>query len=209
MAESKRRVIIITDGDYVAKKAVEHVAREVGGRCITLSAGNPTSLSGKQMVALIKMAQNDPVLIMCDDNGNYGRGRGEQAIEYVLKHPDIEVIGAIAVASNTRWVHGARVVYSVDQAGQIVEEAVDKEGHSDKMLHHRIYGDTVDIINRYHIPNVIGIGDIGKMEGRDRLLDGCPVTLKAVQWILQRSECHDSRETAGAQAEESAHRFPY
>lgn len=194
MAEAKRRVIIITDGDYVAQKVVEQVARQVGGRCITLSAGNPTILSGSQMVALIKMAKNDPVLIMCDDNGNYGRGRGEQVIEYVMKHPDINVIGAIAVASNTRWVHGARVLHSIDQSGQIVEEAVDKDGHSDKQLHQRIFGDTVDVLNRYQIPNVIGIGDIGKMEGRDRLQGGCPVTLKAVQWILQRSESHDSRE---------------
>jgi stage V sporulation protein AE len=207
LAEAQRRVIIITDGDYVAQKVVEQVARKVGGRCITLSAGNPTPLSGKQMVALIKKAPHDPVLIMCDDNGNDGRGRGEQTIEYVLQHPDIDVIGAVAVASNTRCVHGARVHYSINQTGHIVEEAVDKDGHSDKQLQHRIYGDTVDILNRYHIPNVIGIGDIGKMEGRDRLRDGCPVTLKAVQWILQRSERHDSRE-AEAEAEGSAHCFP-
>lgn len=203
---TRRKVILVTDGDYVAQKVVEQVARQVGGRCISLSAGNPTPLSGKQTVALIKMTKNDPVLVMCDDNGNYGRGRGEQVIEYVVNHPDIDVIGVVAVASHTRWVHGAKVAYSINQKGEIVTEAVDKEGHSHSKLGHRIFGDTVDILNRYRIPNVIGIGDIGKMEGNDRLHDGCPITLKAVQWILQRSEGHVSRASG---QEEEADRCPH
>jgi len=187
MGEKRRQVILITDGDYVARKAVEAVAREVGGRCISLSAGNPTPLTGSQIVELIKQAAHDPVLVMFDDNGHYGRGKGEQAIEHVIRHPDIQVLGVIAVASNTRWVNGTRVRYSIDNQGRIVEDAVDKDGYPSKQLDHRIMGDTVDVLNQFDIPLVLGIGDIGKMEGRDNPRYGCPVTLKAVKWILERS----------------------
>ncbi|NLJ99876.1 MAG: stage V sporulation protein AE, partial [Clostridia bacterium] len=41
----RRKVILITDGDKVARDSVEAVAREVGGRCISLSSGNPTLLT--------------------------------------------------------------------------------------------------------------------------------------------------------------------
>ncbi len=192
MERQRRKVILVTDGDHVAQKVVETVAKELGGRCISLSAGNPTPLRGSQMVELIKMAPHDPVIVMFDDNGDFGRGRGEQAIEYVVKHPDIEVIGAIAVASNTQFVQGAKVAYSVDNHGQIVEEAVDKYGYADEGLKHRIYGDTVDILNALQVKNVIGIGDIGKMDGKDSLQNGCPITRIAIQWILKRSEAHDA-----------------
>jgi len=190
MTEPRRRVILVTDGDHIAQKVIEAVAKDMGGRCISLSAGNPTPLDGSQMVELIKMTPHDPVLVMFDDNGDFGRGKGEQAIEYLLKHPDIEVIGAIAVASNTRWVRGATVKYSIDNHGRLVEEAVDKEGYADVDLENRIYGDTVDVLNSFHIPNLIGIGDIGKMEGRDSLRKGSPITKKAVQWILERSKAN-------------------
>lgn len=150
------------------------------------------------MVELIKMAANDPVLVMFDDNGNYGRGRGEQAIEYVIRHPDIEVLGAIAVASNTKWVSGIQVPVSIDNHGNIIEDAVDKDGYRDKTLESRIYGDTVDILQAANIPHVIGIGDIGKMEGRDSLRFGCPITLKAVKWILERSGWYGNRDNREA-----------
>jgi stage V sporulation protein AE len=202
LAPRRRKVILITDGDPIAQRAVEHVAKQVGGRCISLSAGNPTPLTGSQMVELIKMAAHDPVLVMFDDNGNCGRGSGEQAIEYVVNHPEIQVLGAIAVASNTKWVHGARVPYSVDNRGRVVEEAVDKEGYADKELESRIYGDTVDILNKCRIPNIIGIGDIGKMEGKDHVHCGCPITLKAVKWILERSGWNG---TSTGEPEESHH----
>lgn len=190
MDGQRRKVILVTDGDHVAQKVLETVAREIGGRCISLSAGNPTPLRGNQMVELIKMAPHDPIIVMFDDNGDFGKGRGERAIEYVVKHPDIEVIGAIAVASNTRWVKGAAVAYSIDNQGQVVAEAVDKDGCANPELAHHIYGDTVDILNALHVPNLIGIGDIGKMHGQDSLQNGCPITKKAVQWILERSGSH-------------------
>lgn len=190
MEGQRRKVILVTDGDHIAQMVLETVAKEMGGRCISLSAGNPTPLSGSQMVELITMAPHDPVFVMFDDNGDFGRGRGEQALEYVVKHPQIEVIGAIAVASNTKWVRGASVKVSIDNHGRIVEEAVDKDGFADVDLENRIYGDTVDVLNALQIPNLIGIGDIGKMQGRDSLHNGCPITRKAVQWILERSGFH-------------------
>ena len=193
-------MILVTDGDHIAQKAVEWVAREIGGRCISLSAGNPTPLEGSQIVELIRMTPYDPVIVMFDDNGDYGRGRGERAMEYVVKHPEIDVIGAIAVASNTQWVQGARVRFSIDNRGRIVEEAVDKDGYAKTELENRIYGDTVDILDRLQVPNVIGIGDIGKMQGRDSLRQGCPITRKAVQWILKRSGTFD-----GSHGEKTPH----
>lgn len=47
---NKRRVILVTDGDGIAKKAVETAALRIGGRCISKSAGNPTPLSGKKII---------------------------------------------------------------------------------------------------------------------------------------------------------------
>ncbi|MFS8512909.1 MAG: stage V sporulation protein AE, partial [Planifilum fulgidum] len=90
----KRKVILITDGDRVAREAVEEVARQVGGRAISASAGNPTPLTGEQLVELILQAKHDPVLVMFDDCGSGGTGRGERAMEYVANHPDVEVLGA-------------------------------------------------------------------------------------------------------------------
>lgn len=184
-------MILVTDGDFAAKLAVEQAAREIGGRCISRSAGNPTPLDGPEIVRLIKQARSDPVLVMFDDNGDRGYGRGEQAIEYVVRHPDIRVIGAIAVASNTQQVRGARVNASIDNRGRIVLRAVNKEGEEAPDGGDTIYGDTVDVLNRLEVPNVIGVGDIGKMEGRDTPRAGCPITRKAVEWILKRSEGHD------------------
>ena len=192
MNRYRRKVILVTDGDYVAQKVVEQVARKVGGRCISLSAGNPTPLSGPQVVELVKQAACDPVLVMVDDNGNYGMGAGERVVEYLVSSPDVEIIGAIAVASNTKWVDGTRVEFSINNEGKVIEDAVDKDGYVDKSLENYIYGDTVDILSKYSIPNVIGIGDIGKMQGKDHIRYGAPVTQKAVEWILERSEFHAS-----------------
>ncbi|GGK15291.1 hypothetical protein GCM10010965_05310 [Caldalkalibacillus thermarum] len=54
---AKRHVIMITDGDDVAKQVIEQVAKDIGGRCITLSAGNPTPISGEEIVELILQAK--------------------------------------------------------------------------------------------------------------------------------------------------------
>jgi stage V sporulation protein AE len=181
----KRKVILITDGDRVAKETLEEVARKVGGRCISLSSGNPTPFSGPVLVDLIKQAAYDPVLVMFDDCGSSHEGMGEQALKYVATHPDIEVLGAIAVASNCMRSNGTPVHFALDCFGNIVGHAVDKYGRVRYKYPPRIYGDTVEVLNQVQVPFIIGIGDIGKMRKYDNLSVGAPVTTKAVQLILQ------------------------
>jgi stage V sporulation protein AE len=187
MRPKKRKIIIITDGDIVACKTVEQVARCIGGRCISRSAGNPTPLDGPQIVSLIKKAKYDPVLVMFDDNGNTQMGKGEEALYYVSKHPDIEVLGAIAVASKTKGALGVKVDICIDRYGRRVRRPVNKNGFVEAGNEAYIIGDTVDVLNMLHIPVIVGIGDIGKMKGRDEACLGCPVTLAAVQFILEKS----------------------
>ncbi|WP_409297980.1 stage V sporulation protein AE [Peribacillus sp. SCS-26] len=182
----KRRIIIITDGDEYAKRAVERVARDVGGRCISLSYGNPTMLTGPDLLQLIKMAPYDPVLIMVDDSGLVGEGLGEAALKYITKHHEIEVLGAIAVASNTRQNEWTRISFSIDREGALTPYGVDKNGIPDTEIG-RLHGDTVYCLDSLDIPVVIGIGDIGKMNGRDSSEKGSPITRKAVELILERS----------------------
>lgn len=190
MQQEKRKIILITDGDSVACHAVEEVAMEVGARCISSSAGNPTPLTGEEIIELIHRAKHDPVLVMFDDNGQGGYGRGEQALRYVATHDSIEVLGAIAVASNTDAVEGTHVDMSIDANGKVVIKGVDKEGNVEFGKEPRIYGDTVDVLDDLDIPIIVGVGDIGKMNGRDHLRHGCPVTRKAVELILNRSGYH-------------------
>jgi stage V sporulation protein AE len=184
---SVRNVIIITDGDKVASHAVQRVAMEVGGRCISRSAGNPTPLQGEEIVNQVMKAAYDPVLVMFDDNGQWEYGDGEKALEYVATHPNIKVLGAIAVASNTDAVEGTHIDLAVDSNGKIVESGVDKDGNIEFSKELRIYGDTVDVLDRLQIPLIIGVGDIGKMNGRDHIRYGAPITRKAVEIILRRS----------------------
>jgi stage V sporulation protein AE len=186
----KRKVILITDGDKVAKRAIEEVARKVGGRCISRSGGNPTPLNGEEMVDQIKKAKYDPVLIMFDDNGNGEEGEGETALEYIANHPDIEVLGAVAVASNTPYVDGADVDICIDVDLKVTDRGVDKNGQRVSREKSHIYGDTVDVLSRLNIPIIVGVGDIGKMKGKDDIRYGAPITTKAVETILERSGFH-------------------
>jgi len=188
----KRRVIFITDGDAVAKEVIESVAEKIGGRCISSSAGNPTPLSGLEIVNKIKETPYDPVLVMFDDNGRMFKGKGETAMEYIAKHPEVSVLGAIAVASNTKSVSGIKVDFSIDQNGKIVKRGVNKNGLSMNGTD-KVYGDTVDILNFLELPIIIGIGDIGKMDGRDHLKYGSPITLKAINFILEGGGCIEEK----------------
>jgi len=97
----KRKVILVTDGDSIAQKAIETAAKNIQARTISASAGNSTPLRGKEIVELIKQAKHDPVVVMFDDRGFPKEGAGETALEIAAKHPEIDVIGALAVASNT------------------------------------------------------------------------------------------------------------
>lgn len=40
---TKRKVILVTDGDVYAAKTIEYAASKVGGRCISQSKGNPSN----------------------------------------------------------------------------------------------------------------------------------------------------------------------
>jgi stage V sporulation protein AE len=185
----QRRVILVTDGDDVAIKALESVAKQIGGRCITASGGNPTPITGEEIVKMILSTPYDPVLVMFDDNGNSGTGSGEQALKYVVEHPEIIVLGVLAVASNTLFVEGVEVDYSISNKGKITHYQVDKYGNIIKNSTPKVNGDTVDILRKLDkIPIIIGIGDIGKMNGKDHLRYGAPITRKAIEFILERSE---------------------
>lgn len=185
MAE-KRNVILITDGDDYARRAVERVASDIGGRCISLSHGNPSVLSGPNIIKLIKKAMNDPVLIMFDDSGFMGEGAGERALKYVAEHEDINVLGVIAVASKTHMAEWSRVDFCIDREGELTPYGVDKHGLPELDMG-RINGDTVYCLDTLDIPLIIGIGDIGKMARRDHYENGAPITRKAVEIILERS----------------------
>lgn len=181
----KRKVILVTDGDQIAKASLEHVAKNIGGRVISLSAGNPSTLSGKSLVSLIRQAAYDPVLVMFDDCGSSKLGSGENSLYEVATHPEIEILGAIVVASNCMKNRGTPVHMSLDYRGRIISNGVNKYGMKHTQKSARVYGDTVEILNQLAIPVVIGIGDIGKMHHFDCIEKGSPITTKAVQLILQ------------------------
>lgn len=178
----KKNVIIVTDGDSVAQRAVEVAAQNIKARTISASAGSPTPLTGEEIVNLVKSAPSDPIVIMFDDRGSPNKGKGEKALEELVNHPDINVLGVLAVASNTpTW--GVLCNLSITNQGQIVNMAVDKNGHPCGNSN-RLKGDTVDVLNNLEVPIVLGIGDIGKMEGKDDYKLGAEITTKALKYIL-------------------------
>ncbi len=192
---NKRKVILITDGDEYARRVVEIVAKEIDGRCISMSWGNPTTLSGKVIVELIKKTPKDPVLVMFDDSGIVGEGAGETAMRYVANHEDIEVLGIIAVASRTRHEEWTTVDVSIDRDGNLTGNGVDKFG-AEEFEPGKITGDTVYCIDQLHAPIVVGIGDIGKMSKKDDYEKGAPITKLAVELILERSGYSDEQKRA-------------
>lgn len=182
----KRRVILVTDGDEYAKKTIQYVAKFYGGRCISSSFGNPTKLSGEEIVQLIHQAPYDPVFVMFDDSGFLGEGFGEKAMKYVAKDPSIEVLGVIAVASKTHDSEWAKVDITVDRFGEVSPYGVDKSGIQEMDIG-RINGDTIYCLDELNVPIIVGVGDIGKMARIDDVKNGAPVTKKAVEIILERS----------------------
>ncbi|WP_078380113.1 stage V sporulation protein AE [Sutcliffiella halmapala] len=182
----KKRVILVTDGDVYAKKNIQLVAKKYGGRCISSSFGNPTLLSGEEMVQLILKAKSEPVFVMFDDSGYLGEGAGEIALKYVASHPQIEVLGVIAVASKTHQSEWAKVNVTVDRDLQVSSFGVDKSGIQEMDIG-RINGDTVYCLDTIDVPVIVGIGDIGKMARKDDVKRGAPVTCKAVEIILERN----------------------
>ncbi|WP_418792419.1 stage V sporulation protein AE [Phosphitispora sp. TUW77] len=185
---SKKRVIVVTDGDLVAGRTVQVAARNIGARFISLTTGNPTPILGSEVVNLIKQTPSDLVVIMVDDKGKNGPGKGETVFKHVAEDPDIDVIGAVAVASNTAFTEGVKVDCSVTCEGAVIDGPVNKLGIPERKGHKFLEGDTVDIINNLDIPVVIGTGDTGKMDFADDYHKGAPITTKALLEILNRSE---------------------
>ncbi|KAA0550336.1 stage V sporulation protein AE [Bacillus sp. BGMRC 2118] len=184
--EKRRKVILVTDGDEYALRAVQHAATKIGGRCISQSQGNPSLLKGNKLVNLILQTPYDPVFVLFDDCGYIGEGAGERALIYVANHKQIDVLGVIAVASNSHQDEWSKVDVSIDRFGELTEFGIDKNGLQELEVG-RINGDTVYCLDQLNVPLIIGIGDIGKMAGKDDISKGCPITMKAVEIILERN----------------------
>ncbi|WP_147533847.1 stage V sporulation protein AE [Bacillus marasmi] len=192
MENQRRRVIIITDGDDYARKSVEGVAAEIGGRCISMSHGNPSTIKGPEIIKMIKKTPHDPVFVMFDDSGYVGEGAGEEALKYVATHPDIQVLGVVAVAAKTRDTEWTKVDVCIDREGVLTPYGVDKYGIAELEMG-RINGDTVYCLDQLDVPVIVGIGDIGKMAQHDHFERGSPITKKAVEIILERSGFYGNR----------------
>jgi stage V sporulation protein AE len=191
------RVIVVTDGDRVARGAVEEAARNVGGCTISLSAGSPTPVTGEELVGLVKQARRDPVLVMVDDRGSRRKGPGEAALEHLAQSKEVDLLGVVAVASNTTKVMGVPVTYSIDVNGELIERPVDKEGVPEQAGHERVEGDTVDVLNQLNVPIVVGLGDPGKMNRRDRSSHGAVLTTRAVRAVLDFSQVQSGPRLGG------------
>lgn len=180
--ETMRRVIVVTDGDHLARRALKIAAKQLQIRVISRSAGNPSKLTALELVSYVLEAKRDPVIVMFDDNGDGGQSAGEQALLDFVAHPAVRVIGALAVASNTSLVQGVPVDFSIDCMGRHVASGVNKDGVATAPS--KIYGDTVDVLRKLRVPVVVGVGDIGKMGGRDAPERASPITTAALQAIL-------------------------
>jgi stage V sporulation protein AE len=185
----KKNIILITDGDEYARRAIEAASKEYGARCISRSQGNPSVLSGKEITELIRMAKGDLVFVMFDDSGFLGEGSGELAMKYVVNSKEFNVLGAIAVASKTKQAEWTKVDVCVDKYGELTPYGVDKFGVPENQIG-RLNGDTVYCLDQLELPVVVGIGDIGKMAKRDHFSRGAPITKKAIEIILERSGYH-------------------
>lgn len=184
MIDLNRKVIVVTDGDSIAKKIVEKSAAAIGGRCLSISWGNPTKIAGEDMVRLIQCVKHDPVVIMADDRGNTGRGNGEKVINYLIENKEVDLIGIVAVASNTKHVSGIKVDCSIDRAGNIIDSAVDKHGNA---LNTKVLvGDTINTINYKKIPSIVGIGDPGKIVSCHDFEKESIILTKALRIIINK-----------------------
>lgn len=187
----RRKVIVVTDGDINAREAVEVAAKKINARCISASAGNPSWLNGPELVELIKSAPFDPVVVMVDDKGDGNRGCGEKLLEFLSNSEEVELMGAVAVASNEMYAPGISVDFSVTQEGHLVRGAVDKTGIPYLNTTRLLKGDTVGVLKELDLPVIIGTGDTGKMHGVDRKERGAPITTKAFEEILRQYAATD------------------
>ncbi len=175
---------MVTDGDVYAQEAIIQACKNLGLYPVLSSGGNPTPLPGERLAYEIKEAPYDPVVVMLDDRGEVGEGRGERALEYLLLDKSLEVLGVIAVASNTEQVRGVKVTESVDRYGQVINRPVDKYGEPEPIGHHLLKGDTTEILARFPDVKVVGVGDLGKMKGNDNPAHGAEVTTRCLKELL-------------------------
>lgn len=183
------RVILVTDADRTAKEAVEVAASKVGCRCISLTGGrhpDDARLTPEDVEELIHSAEHDPVVLMVDDEGAVGEGVGEAVIRHLAAADSIDIIGVVAVASDTKEARPVHVAASVTRHGEIIGMAVNKGGDLDGSGGW-LRGDTTEILEELGITNIIGIGDPGKMGHADAPKRGAEITTKALQEILNRS----------------------
>lgn len=180
-----KKVILVTDGDELAQKAVLQACLNTGLYPIMKSGGNPTPISGSEISQAIRRAPANRVVVMLDDRGKAGNGRGEKALEHLLNDRGIEILGVVAVASDTKAAAGVEVDESVDKNGRIFHRPVDKDGEPEPAGHHYLEGDTAEILARYPHVRVVGCGDLGKMKGRDDPREGAVITTRCLQELLK------------------------
>lgn len=181
----KKPVIVLTDGDETAYQALTEACHDLHCHAVRASKGNPTPLRGKSLIQAILNTPGDPVVVMVDDRGEADLGVGEEALQDIMDSGQLDVLGVVAVASNTPHVEGVRVDGSVTREGRLIEQAVDKSGLS--VSNAVLRGDTVDVLAEYTDVPVVGLGDPGKMDGHDSVSKGVPATRRALEEILKRS----------------------
>ncbi|KGX85972.1 stage V sporulation protein AE [Pontibacillus litoralis] len=184
---SKKKVIIITDGDEYARKVIQHVSSEIGGTCLAELATNPTTATIHQFTAAINSAKEEPIYVLLDDAGIPGIGAGETILMHLAQNSSVDIIGAVAVASHTKYQEWTRFDFAINGDGELIPNGVDKEGIPEFEFG-RISGDTVYCLDQLHIPTIVAIGDIGKMRGKDDVKHGSPITRKAIELILERGD---------------------
>jgi stage V sporulation protein AE len=185
-AEEPVDLIVVTDGDATAWRAVRQASEALGLHPLEASRGNPTRADAEAIVkAAAAHRGTDPVVVMVDDQGDADKGPGERVLERLLQDRRVRVLGVVAVASNTDGVSGVVPDGSVGQGGVAVQGAVNKAGKPDGR---RLIGDTVDVLKGAptSVP-IIGLGDPGKMGGHDRPQDGVPATRAALAEVLKRA----------------------
>lgn len=182
----KVRVIIVTDGDSSAQDAVHTASIRLGLYPLMITGGNPTHITGKTALDHILNAPYDPVVMMVDDKGKKGMGPGEHLLDTILKDKRLTVIGVVAVASDTR-VRGVAVDKSVTCDLKVVNAPVDKHGYEEIEGHHRLEGDTVEILRHHPALFMVGCGDLGKMDGRDSIEHGARITEQCFREILNHA----------------------
>ncbi|SDJ66418.1 stage V sporulation protein AE [Sediminibacillus albus] len=183
--QKKKKVIVITDGDTYARKTIDFLAGQIGGTCLAYLSDNPTHASAGEVIAAVLKAKEEPVYVLIDDAGATGPGAGEKILLEISRHPEIAIIGAVAVAAHTKNIEWTRFTLAIDQDGQLTANGISKEGIPIPEIG-RINGDTIYSLDQLEIPIVIAIGDIGKMQGKDDLKKGSPITRKAIEIILER-----------------------